>query len=297
MTTSCCPLPLAAFAQRAAALTDPYPVDPKELIVPIADPLAIHPFERQAILSLITRYQFAFYTTDAPLPPKEIVRAVGAAFGLYSLDDNLLSDDDGITPIAVHHEGERARYIPYSEKPIQWHTDGYYNAPDRTVRGLILHCVRPAVEGGENRLLDPRLALYTLYRQDPRLAQALFADHAMTIPPGRDPDGNPRGESRGPVFRWEIDSTGQHQLVMRYTARSRNIIWADNPAIQAAQAALRAFLDDPANPFVVRARLLPGMGLICNNVLHTRDPFRDSDDPAQKRLLLRARYLERVVTP
>jgi hypothetical protein len=39
------------------------------------------------------------------------------------------------------------------------------------------------------------------------------------------------------------------------------------------------------------------MGLICNNVLHTRDPFRDSDDPAQKRLLLRARYLERVVTP
>lgn len=289
-----CPIPLAAFVHGARPLTAHYPVAASDLVVPIVDPFSLHPYERQAIGALIERYQFAIYQTDPTLPGKTVVRAIGAAFGLKTLDDNLLSDDDGITPIAVHQEGERARYIPYSEKPIQWHTDGYYNAPERTVRGLILHCVRPAAEGGENRLLDPRMALLALYEQDPALAQALFAEHAMTIPPGRDPDGNPRGESRGPVFRWELDDRGKVQLLMRYTARSRNIVWADDPLIRAAQGALRAFLDDPANPFAVQHRLLPGMGLICNNVLHTREPFHDAAEPEQKRLMLRARYLERV---
>jgi len=35
-------------------------------------------------------------------------------------------------------------------------------------------------------------------------------------------------------------------------------------------------------------KLRPGMGLICNNVLHTRSGF--SDRPDHRRLLYRARY-------
>jgi len=34
------------------------------------------------------------------------------------------------------------------------------------------------------------------------------------------------------------------------------------------------------------------MGVICNNVLHTRSAFRD--DPAHPRLLYRARYYDRI---
>ena len=38
--------------------------------------------------------------------------------------------------------------------------------------------------------------------------------------------------------------------------------------------------------------LEPGMGIVCNNVLHRRDGF--VDDPSRSRLLYRARYLDRV---
>jgi hypothetical protein len=36
----------------------------------------------------------------------------------------------------------------------------------------------------------------------------------------------------------------------------------------------------------------PGMGLLCNNVLHDRSAF--TDDALNPRLLYRARYLDRI---
>ena len=51
----------------------------------------------------------------------------------------------------------------------------------------------------------------------------------------------------------------------------------------------------PDAPDVLRVRLEPGMGLVCNNVLHGRAAF--VDDPAQPRLLYRARYLDRMRAP
>jgi len=38
--------------------------------------------------------------------------------------------------------------------------------------------------------------------------------------------------------------------------------------------------------------LQPGMGLLCNNVLHDRSGF--TDDPARPRLIYRARYHDRI---
>jgi hypothetical protein len=42
----------------------------------------------------------------------------------------------------------------------------------------------------------------------------------------------------------------------------------------------------------LRGRLEPGMGLVCNNVLHDRGGFAESS--LQRRLLYRARYYERI---
>ncbi|MDH5784459.1 MAG: TauD/TfdA family dioxygenase, partial [Chromatiales bacterium] len=80
-------------------------------------------------------------------------------------------------------------------------------------------------------------------------------------------------------------------LHMRYTARKRNIEWKDDSTTEAALAALERLLSD--NPYIFRATLQPGMGLLCNNVLHTRDGFRD-DPKAPPRLLYRARYFDRI---
>jgi hypothetical protein len=78
---------------------------------------------------------------------------------------------------------------------------------------------------------------------------------------------------------------------MRYTARTRSIEWKDNDATRAAVAALEALLASDS-PWIVRARMGPGVGLICHNVLHDRSGF--DDDAAQPRLLYRARFLDRV---
>ncbi|MGB5206622.1 MAG: hypothetical protein WBN76_02810, partial [Azonexus sp.] len=81
-------------------------------------------------------------------------------------------------------------------------------------------------------------------------------------------------------------------LHMRYTARTRSIAWKQNAATQAAVAALERLLNQDGTPHVFHAQLEPGMGLLCNNVLHDRAAF--SDDPARPRLLYRARYLDRI---
>jgi len=55
--------------------------------------------------------------------------------------------------------------------------------------------------------------------------------------------------------------------------------------------ALEAILASDS-PYIFRGRLEPGMGLVCNNVLHDRAAFTET--PQQKRLYYRARYYERV---
>jgi hypothetical protein len=185
----------------------------------------------------------------------------------------------------VHREGTRSRYIPYTERPITWHTDGYYNPPERIVRALLLHCAGRAAEGGANRLMDHEMLYILLRDQDPELIRVLMDPDAMTIP-GNEEEGLTRPETVGPVF--SVDGDGS--LYMRYTARARNVIWSERAA--PAAAAIRHLLDQPS-PHIFQHVLEPGQGLVSNNPLHTREPFKD--DPAAPRLLYRARYHQRVL--
>lgn len=209
--------------------------------------------------------------------------------GLRRLDANWLADEDGISPITVAATaGQRAAFIPYTNRPIKWHTDGYYHPPSRPVRAMILHCVRAARSGGESALMDHELAYIAVREANPHWLRALMAPDAMTIPERCDEEGVARPAQSGPVFSVDGHSG---QLHMRYTARTRSIEWKDDAPTRAAAAFLAQLLDS-AGPHVLRLTLEPGMGLVCNNVLHDRAGF--VDDPAQPRLLYRARYLDRV---
>ena len=84
---------------------------------------------------------------------------------------------------------------------------------------------------------------------------------------------------------------GEGYLHMRYTARTISIEWRTDAATQAAVAALTRLLAAPT-AWTLRGRLEPGMGLVCNNVLHDRSGFTET--PEKRRLLYRARYHERV---
>ncbi|MGB0126744.1 MAG: TauD/TfdA family dioxygenase [Rhodocyclaceae bacterium] len=278
----------AAYRAWRSAKLAGFPRQAADLLVPVVDPANLTAAERNAILDRCARANMAIYLSrcgeDAD---KAIPFRLAAQLGLTTLDGNYLADEDGITPIAVAPAGTRTAYIPYTTRPIQWHTDGYYNPPGRQIRGMVLHCVRNAERGGENALLDHEIAYILLRDQNPEHIRALMAEDAMTIP-AREEDGEvARGDQPGPVFSIGPDGA----LHMRYTARTRSIVWKDDSATRSAVEALVDILGG-ASPFIFRLRLEPGMGLVCNNVLHDRAGFDDS--PARPRLLYRARYCERV---
>jgi len=261
-----------------------------ELLVEVADPLQLTATERAALLDRCARSNMAVYVS----PPRagaaaEIPRRIGEQLGLRTLDVNYLADDDGITPLAVADSGVRSAYIPYTNRAIRWHTDGYYNPPQRRIRAMILHCVQRAESGGENRLLDHELAFIALRDESPAHIRALMLADAMTIPARSEEGEVARGDQTGPVF--SVDADGS--LHMRYTARTRSIAWKDDAAVRAATEALQRILE--SDPHVLRLRQEPGMGIVCNNVLHDRAAFADS--PQHRRLVLRARYYERIEAP
>lgn len=258
-----------------------------DLIVEVRDPRDLSAAEHAALLQRLLRANMAIYASSVRDDDPDIPRRVGARFGLRTLDSNLLAEEDGVTRITVDSAKAKAGYIPYTQGRMLWHTDGYYNAPPTRVRSMLLHCVRPAAEGGETALLDHEIAWLLLREADPQLVRALMDPEALTIPERRDEDGVARPAVTGPVFSIER-ATGD--LHARFTARRRSIEWKRDATVSEAAARLLAILDSD-DTYVLRTRLEAGMGLVCNNVFHARSSFTDG---ASARLLFRARFVERI---
>jgi alpha-ketoglutarate-dependent taurine dioxygenase len=264
------------------------PVGLADLVVQVRDPHALTSAERLALADRCARANMAIYASPDTTADKDLPRLLARQFGLARLDHNWLADDDGISSVTVTGEAGRGDYIPYTNRAIRWHTDGYYNPPERRIRAMILHCARNAAKGGENALLDHEIAYLLLRDADPGFVAALMQPDAMTIPARTDDTGVVRAALTGPVFSVDPCSGALH---MRYTARTRSIEWKDDKAVRDAAACLERILAGPS-PCIHRVTLQPGMGLLCNNVLHDRSAF--SDDPARPRLIFRARYYDRI---
>jgi len=282
-----------AYAQWRAARLAAMPQRVEDLIVDVADPRCLSAHERAALLHTCARANMVVYRSPVVEEDKALPRLLGSQLGLHRLDANWLADEDGISPIAVSTQrpGARADFIPYTDKPIRWHTDGYYHPQSRRIEGMVLHCVRAASEGGLSGLVDHDRLYIALRDTNPAWVHALMAPDAMTIPERADDHGVARPEQSGPVFTVLPDVGALH---MRYTARTRSIAWKNDPDTRAAVAFLEQLLSSDA-PWIFRLRLLPGMGLVCNNVPHERGAF--TDHPQRPRLLYRARYLDRVGAP
>lgn len=278
------------FERRRERKLARYPRRTEDLVVEVRDPRNLSDSEAAEIRRLCAVANMAVYASPlADLADKDLARRLGERLGLARLQANPLSDEDGISALEVAPEKSARGYIPYSNRRLLWHTDGYYNPPASRIRAFLLHCVRPAAAGGENRLLDPEIAYLLLRDADPRYVEALSAPDAMTIPAnGEDPAAR-RAAQTGPVFS---DDGGV--LHMRYTARTRSIEWRPDEATRAAVLCLKQILDSDS-PYVFTLRLTAGQGLVCNNVLHDRSEFTDA--PGAGRLVYRARYLDRVASP
>jgi len=299
-----------AYARWRQAKLASQPRSVEDLIVTVSDPRSLSATEQTALLQRCAHSNMAIYRSPILEEDKRIARLIGAQLGLHRLDANWLADEDGISPIAVsratlsqphnHPEtpevsssaeqrGTRSDFIPYTDRAIKWHTDGYYHPQARRIEGMILHCVRAAKEGGQTGVADPDMLYIAVRDANPAWAQALWASDAMTIPERVDQEGVARPAQSGPVFCRRSDGG----LQLRYTARTRSIVWKDDPTTRDAVDFMAATLA-ARPPWVFHLTLEPGMGLVSNNVLHDRTAF--IDEPTHPRLLYRARFLD-CITP
>ena len=263
-----------------------------ELLVPLENPFKLNADEKSRVLDLCRRCNAAIYkVSDSSLSAdKALVHKLGLQFGLSRLDDNLRADEDDITSLRVT-EQEGNQYIPYTNKPLSWHTDGYYNESGKQIHGWALYCVRQAAGGGESQLMDHEMLYLMMRDEDPAMISALMQPDAMTIPANREDGEEIRPDHSGPVF--SVAPSGH--LHMRYSARKRNIIWKDDAATRKARDFITALFRDDSAPMYTY-RLEPGEGVVSNNILHRRNAFTDGDTPDKKRLVWRARFHDRIVS-
>ena len=212
--------------------------DAEALTVDVTDPRALGAAERDALLERIAQTNMALYRSPRADEDKDLPRALGAQLGLRRIDANWLADEDGISCIAGSARSDgRGGLIPYADRAIRWHTAGYYHPQQRRIEAMILHCVRPAAQGGATALLDHELAYIALRDADPVHVRVLMQPDAMTIPARDDAGGvaraaqtrfmmeasrhgrpparskhnlskhAPRGDERGWLLRWGPDLT------------------------------------------------------------------------------------------
>lgn len=236
---------------------------------------------------------FARYRTSESSDPDQIrsdLRRFSAAFGLRIAEVHRSAGEAGIVALQPSDDPDKRGYIPYSTRPMNWHTDGYYNAADHRISAFVLHCVAQAGHGGGNQILNPEVAYIRLRDRNPDYVRALMRADAMSIPENRERDGRLRPVSVGPVF-YPDPETGR--LQMRYTARTRSIDWHDDPLTVEATACLAEILQGP-DALTYDLRLDPGEGILNNNVLHNRTAFSLDGAADQTRLVYRVRFLNRI---
>ena len=277
-----------------------YPKCEDELIIELNNPINIMDNEIKAIDSICSKANMVIYKSNLVEPDgRQAIISLAQQLGLNQLDDNICADEDRISAIQDTSQftdqatdqaiGQKSHYIPYTDKPLNWHTDGYYNSSQQRIHAFLMHCVRPAKSGGDNSYLDPEIVYLLLRDENPDYISALMHDDVMMIPANEVKGKQIRAAQTGPVFF--VDESSQ-ALCMRYTARQRNIIWKQDKLVQRALGFMQEILQ--GSSFIFRYRLNAGEGVICNNVLHNRTAFEDHEDENNKRLLYRGRFYNRL---
>ena len=236
---------------------------------------------------IVKDYNFAIYNFSAQVSDEKL-QEFCVQLNLMSSVSNLLADQNGISNItdnsSLVQKKLNIEYIPYTNKPLNWHTDGYYHPLNSTVKSFLLHCNEPAQEGGENLLLDHEILYIFLRDYNPDFIDVLMQENIMEIPKNKNSKSS--SSSVGPVFY--IDS--EKFLNMRFTSRQQNIIWRKDDMIKKIKNYISSFILDDSK-YIFKLLLKKNQGYLANNILHKREEYLDGEN---KRLLKRLRFSERI---
>ncbi len=260
-----------------------YPRNVGELVVELGDMTAISPAEKTKILELSERANMCVYTAGSALLDMDSLLALGRQLGVTQTDKSTRhTQADELTDSGILNHA-----IPFSTRHVNWHTDATYYGSDRTIQSLFLLCKRPAPEGGSNKVLDHEMLYIRLRDSAPGALEVLMTKDCFNY---RNPATGEVDPGRGGKVFW---TNAAGHLCHRFSFRKTDMAWSDESDVAAARRTLEDLISGEAAD-VIEGRLESGMGLISNNVLHTREKLTDSEDPAKKRLLFRTRFYDRV---
>ena len=255
--------------------------------VDIADPTTLKHQELAQLRERVAVANFAHYRCAQAVNDTAVL-ALCHQVGLKNLHQSVVTA--GLTKIEVS-PGSKARYIPYTNSELNWHTDGYYYPETYPVRAMLLHCVRPALEGGATELINHEIVYALLAQTNPDYVAALSQADVMTIPANSQAPAGPRQAQSGPVFWQDPD-----RIYMRYTTRRHNIQWRQDPLSNEAVEALAEILRQRTD-LVFHRQLGPSEGVLSNNTPHRREPFQDSTERGRGRLFYRGRFHDNIRIP
>ena len=230
------------------------------------------------IKEMIYKYNSCIYSSKVALKTNTNLLKFAESVGMRTYDCNNIESNEisTITPL----QNNKINYIPYTDKSLNWHTDGYYDK--KSIFSWLLHCVNPATLGGENYFLDHELALreYILRNDD---VNNLMAEDALTIPESKE-------TSRSEISTYVFSFKNQYKkLHMRFSMRKDNI--GTSPKANSAITKLREIIENDCAKYSLTYKLQKNEGIITNNILHGREAFKDDK---VKRKLLRIRSYERL---
>ena len=262
-----------------------YPLDIKKFSIP----LDINNFQKKDLDQIklnMNKYNFALYNFRSKLSNNDLENFC-TILNLENSISNLFSDSKNISDIEDHKDlnnNQKREYIPYTNKPLNWHTDGYYYPLNNSVKSFLLHCINPADEGGENLLLDHEILYIFIRDYNPNYIKILMENNIMGIPKN---NNNPESNYiNGPVFF--IDE--EYSLNMRFTSRQQNIFWKKSDTIDAIKKFIFNFIESDTK-YITKILLKKNEGYIANNILHKREKFFDNKN---KRLLKRIRFSKKL---
>ena len=104
----------------------------ESLFVEINDPLKLSNAEKKAISNNCISNNLSLIRIKSSGVIRKAISSINAQLGLVDFDLHLCAEDDGLVVIEDTKSPTKGGYVPYSNKALNWHTDGYYRSEEHT---------------------------------------------------------------------------------------------------------------------------------------------------------------------
>ena len=255
------------------------PSNINDLKVSISDINHVSKTEISQIKQKLTKFNCCIYASGTDLDDDSKIMRFAQSLGMRTFDSHNI-DDSAISTISANKDENNIRYIPYTNKGLNWHTDGYYDS--KPIFSWLLHCIEPALSGGENFLLDHELAIreYILKYDD---IIYLTNNETFSIP-------TDEVAKREITSNYVCDMNNEYKkLHMNFSMRKENIIV--NKDSESAMSKLIKIIKEDCKKYHLTYKLSKSEGIVSNNILHGRNAFKDGQ---VMRKILRIRSHERL---